>query len=608
MTTYEQIKKKTLRHNEYYNIQESFDRLYMYALNNNNFYNLLSLTISKENILLAYRNIKSNKGSKTSGVNKETILDTAKKNPDELIKYVENRLQNYNPSSIKRVYIPKSNGKTRPLGIPTIEDRLIQQCIKQILEPICEAKFYKHSYGFRPERSTQHAIARFSKLAYKGFHYVVDIDIKGFFDNVDHGKLIKQLWTIGIRDKKLIKIISNMLKAKIKGVGKTEKGTPQGGILSPLLANIVLNELDWWISNGWEYFKTKHEYKIHKGNIQSSKYRALRNTNLKEVFIVRYCDDFKLMCKDHETARKVFIATKLWLKERLKLEINNEKSKITNIRKNYSEFLGFKLKVIKGKNSKYTNRSHVCNTAKSNIEELLKRKIEDIIKNTTAHKVNMYNAAVLGVQNYYSIATMVSLDFNNIAYKVNKNLKKKTQQIRGKSGKISQVYQSKYGDYKFKKIFIAKMILFPIQGVSWRSPSVYNPKICRYTHQGRQYIHKNLGLDISIIKFLMKNPVLNRSVEFNDNRISLYAGQLGKCAITKEILKIGNMEVHHMTPISMGGTDSYKNLIFLTYNAHKLIHATSKKTIEKYLNDIKLDYTGLEKLNKLRILVGNDVI
>lgn len=146
-------KRQLLRNNEYYDIQKIFDELYEKSLNGKMFDNLLSLILNEQNILLAYRNIKKNKGSKTKGTNENTIIEIGENNPRKLVQYVVGRLSNYEPNPVRRVEIQKENGKIRPLGIPTIEDRLIQQCIKQILEPICEAKFYNHSYGFRPNRN-----------------------------------------------------------------------------------------------------------------------------------------------------------------------------------------------------------------------------------------------------------------------------------------------------------------------------------------------------------------------------------------------------------------------------------------------------------------------
>ncbi|MGL5426695.1 MAG: reverse transcriptase domain-containing protein, partial [Cetobacterium sp.] len=142
--------------------------------------------------------------------------------------------------------------ETRPLGIPNIYDRIIQQCIKQVIEPIIDKKFHPNSFGFRPGRSTEHAIAQNNTLINMAKLYVVvDIDIKGFFDNINYKKLIKQLRAIGIKENKLISIIKCMLKAKTQlltgEIIENNKGVPQGGGLSPLLANVVLNELDWWI-------------------------------------------------------------------------------------------------------------------------------------------------------------------------------------------------------------------------------------------------------------------------------------------------------------------------------------------------------------------------
>ncbi|MCK8816244.1 reverse transcriptase domain-containing protein [Natroniella sulfidigena] len=283
-------KKQKLRNNEYYDTQTIQDKLYKYSQKGYDFKNLMQHITSRKNILLAYRNIKRNTGSKTRGTNNTTIEDLEQWTTQKLVDYVRNRLEYYKPQPVRRVYIPKPDGRKRPLGIPTMEDRLIQQCMKQVLEPICEAKFHKHSYGFRPNRSTKHAIARISTLMNRSkLHYSVDIDIKSFFDNVDHSKLKKQLWSMGIKDKKLISILGAMLKAEIEGEGIPNKGTPQGGIISPLLSNIVLNELDWWLSNQWETFKSDYKYSKSK-----SKYRALRKSNLKEIYIVRYADDCAL--------------------------------------------------------------------------------------------------------------------------------------------------------------------------------------------------------------------------------------------------------------------------------------------------------------------------
>ena len=320
------LKRQTLRNIEYYGLQEIFDELYQKSLENRKFRNLMELILMEENIKLAYRNMKKNDGSTTPGVDGKTIEHLAKMTEKEVIELVRNKLEWYTPKAIRRVEIDKGNGKKRPLGIASIEDRLIQQCILQVLEPICEAKFHDRSNGFRPNRGVENALAQAEKLIQSNKLYiVVDIDIKGFFDNVSHGKLLKQLWTIGIQDKKLISIISAMLKGEIAEIGFPEKGTAQGSIISPLLSNVVLNELDWWIASQWEFMPTRHVYKeaIKANGTQSKskKYRALRNSTLKECFIVRYADDFKIFCRKHKDAVVMFEATKQWLKTRLGLDI-----------------------------------------------------------------------------------------------------------------------------------------------------------------------------------------------------------------------------------------------------------------------------------------------
>lgn len=227
--------KKKIRYAEYYDMTKTFDTLYHNSQQGKIFTNLMEIILSEENIKLAYRTIKGNSGSNTAGTDGKTIKDVKSVDEHDFVDTIRKRLHYYKPQSVKRVEIPKPDGKTRPLGIPTIGDRLVQQCILQVLEPICEAKFHERSNGFRPNRSAHHAMAQCYRMIQKqGLHYVVDIDISGFFDNVNHHKLKSQIWNMGIRDKKLICIISEMLKAPIlMPNGETvhpSKGTPQGGL------------------------------------------------------------------------------------------------------------------------------------------------------------------------------------------------------------------------------------------------------------------------------------------------------------------------------------------------------------------------------------------
>ncbi|WP_181782411.1 MULTISPECIES: group II intron reverse transcriptase/maturase [Cytobacillus] len=599
------LKKKRLRHNEFYDMQATLDQLYQDSLNNRETSDIMSLITSRENVRLAYRNIKRNGGSLTKGVNKTNIINIADKNIDELVSYVRKRLQNFQPHSIKRVYIPKDfSEERRPLGIPTIEDRIIQQCILQILEPICEAKFHKHSYGFRPTRSAHHAIARTQHLMNtNGLHYVVDIDIKGFFDNINHGKLLRQIWNIGIRDKNLISVISKMLKANIIGEGRMDKGTPQGGIISPLLSNIVLNELDWWISSQWETFQSKKTYS-NKGKQD----RELKKTRLKEVFIVRYADDFKIFCRDINVAKRMFSATKMWLKERLGLEVSNKKSKITNLRKNYTEFLGFKLKVTPRANTRhgYASISDVSDKAVRKMKINLKKSIKTI-QYSKEHKkleVDRMNSKIRGYHNYYKAATRVNITFVRMNFVLSKVIHNRLKSQSSNVGTESKTYNKLYGQYKFKKIFIDGKPIFPIAGIKLEIPKNFKKDINNFTKEGRAAIHNSLkAVDSEMLVYLLKNPVINESVEFNDNRISLFVAQNGKCAISGQPLTIGRMHTHHKKPRNSGGTDKYSNLIIVSNFVHTLIHATKEETIKRYINLENLSLKQIDKINVLRKLL-----
>lgn len=642
-------KNKKLRHIEYYNLQEILDELYSKSKNGSSFKNLIEIMRSESNIKLAYRNIKRNGGKDTAGVDGLVMKDIAELTTEEVIERIQSMFSNYQPNTVRRVMIPKPNGKMRPLGIPCIWDRLFQQCILQILEPICEAKFHPHSYGFRPNRSTHHAIARMHHLINNNkLYHCVDIDIKGFFDNVNHGKLLKQLWTLGIRDKKLIKIISLILKAEIDKVGKPIKGTPQGGILSPLLSNIVLNELDWWISNQWETFKSHHDYAhVRKGKTgslfadQSNKYRALRDSsNLKEIYIVRYADDFKILCRTRSQSLRIKIAVEKFLRNRLQLETSEEKSRIVNLKKTASEFLGVKIKAVrKGstpkkivekkwyrkedgrgswkttvlgftKEPRFVTHSHMTQKAMESTRKKIKTAIKKVQKNPCAKTVQYFNSVVMGIQNYYKIATHISQNLGDIHFHCRRTLYNRLHSNWKEANfeDMSRQQKVRYKGTNQKLYKIQDNILVPISRQAHISPMNFNQEICNYTKKGRDIIHKKLKVvPKSIIDQISSQHLYGKSMEYTDNRISRYIAQHGKCAVTGYELGT-HFHCHHIIPYKVSKDDSFTNLVVLLEDIHKVIHMKDKNKILKVLQMFEIKGKKLDKLNEFRKKVGNELI
>ena len=609
-------KQRKIRNSEYYALEGTFDRLYAQSKRGNLFTHLMDIIESEENIKLAYRTIKKNSGSNTAGTDRKTIADLAKLSEEQYVSLIRKQFSNYHPRPVRRVEIPKPNGKTRPLGIPTIVDRIVQQCILQVMEPICEAKFSENSNGFRPNRSAETAIAQCMRLIQvQHMYHVVDLDIKGFFDNINHTKLLRQIWTLGIRDKKLLCIIKEMLKAPIilpnGEMIRPTKGTPQGGILSPLLANIVLNELDWWIASQWEQMPTKTKFKTRSNaqgtEIKSHTYRALRRSNLKEVHAVRYADDFKIFCPTRNEAIRIFKATEMWLKDRLGLEISPEKSKVINLKRQYSEFLGFKLKVWK-KGKKYAVRSHMSDKAYKKAHEKLAEEVQNLAHSPDGDaqfmQLQKYNSVVAGLHEYYCIATEVTADFGRLAFCINKQLRNRLKGDVSRKGTLRKGFiKEKYG--KSTQIrFLHERPIVPVGYVQPKNAQHKRKSINKYTPEGRKLIQENLAIDTGTMLWLMRNPVRGRSIEYADNRISLYAGQYGKCAVTGEVITPHDIHCHHKIPVKNGGTDEYENLVLVTTDVHILIHAQNEATIQKYLQSLNLDSSQVQKLNKYRKMAG----
>ena len=576
---------------------DTFTDLHQRAKNKETFHSLYDIITSRNNILLAYRKIKSNKGSKTPGTDGKTILDIEKRTENELVEEIQRQLKNYRPKKVRRKLIEKDNGKLRPLGIPCILDRIIQQCFKQVLEPIAEAHFYNHNYGFRPLRSTHHAMARVQFLVNQSkLHFVVDIDIQGFFDNINHTLLIKQLWNLGIQDRRVLACISKMLKAEVYGEGIPIKGSPQGGLLSPLLSNIVLNDLDQWVANQWELFPLHKSFKTKEGQLVAKK-----RTDLKEGYIVRYADDFKILCRDWKTAEKWFHAVKLYLKERLKLDISPEKSKIINLRKHHSEFLGFTIRANRKRKTRVAH-TFVKSEKMKKIKAEAKIRVQELRKSPTAQNALRFNSFVLGLHNYFNRATHVNLAFSRLAYELGAFMYNRLKSV----GKYEHpnnpppVYKKLYslGSKTYK---VADVYLFPLGIIKTKNTMCFTQSLTPFTEEGREQITTRLRIDIRLeIALLLDSKIPTRSVEYMDNRISRYSMKQGKCEVTGTFLEAQDVNCHHYIPIHLGGSDKFNNLRILQKEVHKLIHMTDAIKIDTLIKVLGLTEPMLKKINKYR--------
>lgn len=618
-----------LRHAEYYDMQTTFDELYQKSLNGEKFDNLMDLILSRDNILLAYRNIKTNKGSYTAGTDNRNITEIGKMNPDMVVKKVRfivtESQHGYRPKPVRRKEIPKPNGKLRPLGIPCIWDRLIQQCIKQIVEPICEAKFYNNSYGFRPNRSAEHAISKtYTMLQRMNLHYIIEFDVKGFFDNVNHSKLIKQIWALGIQDKQLIFIIKRILKAPIRMQdGSTifpDKGTPQGGIISPLLANIVLNELDWWVASQWEenpLALQKAKYRVIRTSEvldKSSGYIIMRRTKLKEMHIIRYADDFRIFCKTKEDAVKTKEAVTKWIEERLKLEVSPEKTRIVNTRKRWSEFLGFKIKVIR-KRHKYVVKSAICDKKVEIEREKLVEQAKNIAKprekKTCLGEIRLYNSMVLGIQNYFQLATCISLDCRAFHRQVmtvltNRMNTEKGSMLKREGGTMTQSEKERFGKSKMiRYVSGIDQMIYPIAYIKFKVAMPKRIKVCSYTPEGRELIHTELSLNKTVMYELKDDRLTDHSIEFLDSRISLFSAQQGKCAICgEEFVSAGDIVCWFKRPIGQGGVERYKNMVLLHRKYLPLLQKSAHDNLKALAKAFKVTTKMISKINSLREQAG----
>ena len=331
---------------------------------------LLEKVLSKENLNKSYKQVYKNKGaSGVDGVTTDELFAYIKEHKEEILWRIRNR--KYKPQPVRRVYIPKENGKMRKLGIPSVIDRVIQQAIVQVLTPIYEEQFSNNSFGFRPNRSCEKAVIKVLECFNDGYDWIVDIDLQSFFDEVNQDKLIGIIRRT-IKDGNLVSLIRKFLQSGVmeKGVLQpTKKGTPQGGNLSPLLSNIMLNELD----------------------------KELEKRGLN---FVRYADDCLIMVKSEKAANRVMESVTTFITKKLGLKVNVEKSKVA--RPKQIKYLGFGF--YKNNKGTWRPKPHIKSVQK------FKVKLCDILIRSRSvsldERLLKLKQLIYGWVNYFRIADM----------------------------------------------------------------------------------------------------------------------------------------------------------------------------------------------------------
>ena len=333
---------------------------------------LLEKIVDRDNMNKAYKRVKSNQGAHgVDGMGVDELLQYLKENGDQLRRSILDG--KYRPNPVRRVEIPKENGKKRKLGIPTVVDRVVQQAIAQVLTPIFEKQFSDNSYGFRPGRSAHDAIRKCQDNIDEGYKYVVDMDLEKYFDTVNQSKLVEVL-SRTIKDGRVISLIHKYLRAGVivkHSFEETEIGVPQGGPLSPILSNIMLNELD-----------KELEMRGHR--------------------FVRYADDLQIFCKSRKSAERTFENILPFIEKKLFLTVNREKTMVDYVGK--VKFLGFGFYQNKGK---ARVRIHPKSVAKmrNKVKELTSRS-NGMGNESRAMKLRRY---ITGWVNYFKIADMKKL-------------------------------------------------------------------------------------------------------------------------------------------------------------------------------------------------------
>ena len=329
------------------------------------------------------------------------------------------------------------------------------------------------------------------------------------------------------------------------------------------------------------------------------------------MFIVRYADDFRIFCRNREDAEKTMEAVTRWITERLKLEVSPEKTRIVNVRKRYSEFLGFKIMVYR-KGGKYVVKSHICDKKlqleESKLVEQAKRIAKPAQGRTQSEEIGLFDEMVLGIQNYYRIATCISLDCRKIHRRVMTVLTNRLNtesgcQLVREGGAMTDSEKERFGASQMVRYVSGiNRPIYPIAFIKYKAAIGISAAVCCFSPSGRKKIHDNLEIDTTLFAYLREHPPKDHSLEYADCRLSLLSAQKGKCAVSGELfLQPDGIVCHMKVPKEQGGQEQYSNLVLLHRRYLPLLIDQDVATLKRTCKQLAVTRKQLTKINNLRI-------
>ena len=523
----------------------------------------------------------------------------------EIVKY---RLHNKKMDYVRRTYIPKRDGKKRPLGICSIWDKLVEKCIQLVVEPYCETKFVPSSFGFRPQVSQHMALAKVKNQC-KTMPYILSIDMKDYFGTIDPDITYRELWHIGIRDQVILNYIFRFIKkGYYEDSCKVEdpRGSPQGSILGPLISNIYLHRFDVWLRDQGDCWHDSTVGKFHNNHRR----RNMERTGLKIGIHARYADDSLVMCRNYDDAVKFKYSATKYLTRNMRLEINEEKTKIYDLTQEKMKYLGYEFYVFvqPPKCPQQKNTFMVANTLpKAKEDEIVarcKELLRGIKKHPTFETIHDWNTYVVGIHNYYKGMTHFCMDFRNIGWRIKKlfyhTMKRNVQFTTKQSYKDDfqkGCYRSwgKNGYYCFNGYPVIEM-----QWASWDSWLIAggNGMVDRdnpYSYEDRK---QKPGVCVDDIEYLIRVSEHIKNSRLALFRISKYSSVKGVSYLSGERVPVSEYHCHHITPLQKGGTNEFHNLCVLSETEHMILHSTTPERLyDLYPRKKKRTRVLIEALN-----------